>query len=99
MKAWTLVGYVYRADLWCPACMRIRALADAGQLGFYVSDGIDTATTEDVLSDLAALRSIDREDEKSFDSDDFPKVLLADSTDQDDRCCRCGRLLIDEYDG
>ncbi len=48
-------------------------------------------SVEESLDELAAAIDIDRTDEFSLDSDDFPKVCLADSVSEDGSCCgACG---------
>ena len=53
---------------------------------------------EDVLTYLAIGEGIDREDGCSFDTDDFPKVILAGWCEGEDVCegghhSQCGRVL------
>jgi hypothetical protein len=57
---------------------------------------------EDALDMIAAaIPGLDRMDEKSFDSGDFPKAILSSSAHGDctpedgcsDRCCGCGGFL------
>jgi hypothetical protein len=91
-----VVGYTYRADLICPACVvdtyRARRRADGAQL-----DSIDATTrpAESFLDDYAAWRGIDRYCESSFDSDDFPKVVFRDQVEDGDTCGECGEFLDD----
>jgi len=66
-----IIGYTYRANNYTPAAligymMHIRELSPAA---------IDMHP-EDALDQLAGAYCIDREDEFSFDSDKFPKVIL-----------------------
>lgn len=46
------------------------------------------------LDELAESLGIDPEDERSYDSSDFPKVIFADSVEDDEHCGRCHELLI-----
>ncbi len=100
----SIVGYTYNADNYCPKhvvqamCERIGSLR-ANQFA------LDTGHAEWDLSALAHAFVIDREDERSFDSGDFPKVILsidAISEDDDDngiwadRCGTCHKLLTEE---
>lgn len=88
-RPFDIVAYVYRADLYCPEClpdvMQRRAdLLDVYPAGF---------NTEAWLDRCAEVLGIDREDESTFDSDDFPKVVFRDQLEDDERCGRCGRVL------
>lgn len=38
---------------------------------------------------------IDRTDETSYDSGDFPKVIVADQVEASERCGLCGTALLD----
>ncbi len=62
-----IVAYTYQAEQLCPDCVMARFNAD-GRLGSDV---------ETVLDWHAKVLGIDRQDEYSFDSGDFPKVIFA----------------------
>jgi hypothetical protein len=51
--------------------------------------------TEEALDFLAQRRGIDRYDEHTFDSGDFPKVIFRDQVTDDDVCGVCGEKLDD----
>lgn len=87
MKAWDIVGYTYRADIWCPSCIVGCAKVWGGTLG-------RPDDAEEMLDACAKIRGIDREDERSFDSDDFPKVIFASDVDDCEFCGECGDCLI-----
>jgi hypothetical protein len=76
-----IVGYTYRADyiyrteLYCPGC--ILAVVN----GLTVDHAADTAERD--LDVLAAEHGIDRYDESTFDSGDFPKVVTRDMLRKD----------------
>jgi hypothetical protein len=76
-----VVGYAYQADIWCPECIA-KKFAPGQQ------------ATEAALDHAAEQRGIDRYDEATFDSDDFPKVVFRDQV-EDEACGRCGRPLED----
>lgn len=91
MNACTIVGYTYRGAEWHQECM-IRTLVDLRELSPAAID----MKPEDVLNQHAAACAIDREDESSFDSDDFPKVIFADDVEPLDICDRCSaHILLD----
>jgi hypothetical protein len=81
-----IVGYSFRADLYCPNCI----------VRVYSGDPPDSDDTEACLNRFARDAGIDREDERTFDSDEFPKVVLFDHLhDQGERfyCGNCHNEL------
>lgn len=98
MRTSGIVGYTYRADQFCPDCIVSQLPADV------LAPAARDMATDDVLEQVAAYVGIDRMDERSFDSDDFPKVIFRDSvaTEDDeeagvyvDTCGQCGRCLAE----
>lgn len=83
-----VVGYTYQAELLCPDCM----YPDSVTLFWRAGGRVESLSTEVNLEFVAKARGIDREDETSFDSDDFPKVVF-DAQVSDERCTRCGGRL------
>ena len=82
-----ITGYVYRADIYCPTCI-IETMVAGGEASPAARD----MSVEDALDQIADANAIDRYDEWSFDTDDFPKVIF--SIDDDDCYCgRCGKRL------
>ena len=79
-----VVGYTFRPDLYCPGCTLIVAAEQP------LASGVEAQ-----LDLIAARSGVDRQDERSFDSGDFPKVLFQDQVEPDDRCSACGGLLRD----
>lgn len=81
VKSWTVLGYVYKADTYCPDCM----------LGILRDEhpGIRGSTVEDIGTAIG----VDWEDEYSYDSSEFPKVIFADHV-EDDVCAECGEFLL-----
>lgn len=68
MKLDDIVAYTYRADLVCPACV-------LETVGIEESRG----TVEESLRDAAPWHGVnDLENEASYDSDNFPKVVFRD---------------------
>lgn len=72
-----ILGYVYRADIWCPECVH------------FAFEGDPRVCTEEVLDRAARERGIDREDETSFDSDEFPKVIMRFEMEPGETCGEC----------
>lgn len=89
MKAWTIVGYTYQAEILCPSCaqrLARRSNPDPAPVESWLAE------TE--LNDWAREVKIDRDDEESYDSDEFPKVVFASSVLDDETCGECGEDLI-----
>ena len=66
-------AYVYKADIYHPLCV-----AYAGNLVAYSAMPIHPRSVDEVergLSTLAKGLGIDREDEYSYDTDEFPKAV------------------------
>lgn len=51
-------------------------------------------SAEQSLTELAFAFQIDRGDENTFDSGEFPKVIFAGMVDDDELCGSCGEPLI-----
>lgn len=86
-KAWDIVAYIYQAEELCPTCT-IEALLRNGEASPAARD----MNEETVLDQIAGANAIDRHDESSFDSDDFPKVVFASDADGE-QCDACGEAL------
>jgi len=71
-----IIGYTYRADNYTPAAL-ISYMVQIGELSPAAID----MRTEEALDQLAGAYCINRDDEYSFDSDEFPKVVLSLSSD------------------
>jgi hypothetical protein len=80
VHATDIAGYAYRAEAYCPGCTLLA-------LGLA-----PTAYVEGALDDEAARLGIERHDEHSFDSGDFPKVIFADEI-HGDACGNCHGAL------
>lgn len=70
-----VVGYSYNAEIICSECAYELGKRQALAAGSSYSWG-DGGTAEDALNGWANVIGLDRVDESSFDSDDFPKVIL-----------------------
>lgn len=80
-----LAAYTYQGDIYCPFCL-IEAMIAAGIAASAARD----MPTDDVLDQCAGALGIDRDDETSFDTDEFPKPVFLDWLDtDDDTCARC----------
>lgn len=87
-----VVGYVFRADVWCPTCV-LGALPTGEGEDFdgWADCSVPPMSVEDNLDELASVFGFDRMDETTFDSDDFPKVVL--TFDEAGECGGCGEEL------
>jgi hypothetical protein len=92
-----VVGYVYRADVYCPTHTIEKLKTGPGEDfdGWALAEGT-RMTAEENLDELALAFGIDREDERSFDTDYFPKVILRVDCDSDQQCGECGIYIRDE---
>jgi hypothetical protein len=79
----TIIGYTFNADCYCPDCI----------IGAYNGNS-DDYDAEAMLTILASARGIERGDEYSFDSGDFPKVIFSHQF-EGEICGKCSRPLID----
>ena len=89
LKADATVGYTYRAETLCPTDV-VEALIASGLAAPAARD----MNEEEALDQIAGANCIDREDESTFDSDEFPKVVFSVQVEDDERCDRCGQSMI-----
>ncbi|MBI5738853.1 MAG: hypothetical protein HY997_23575 [Mycolicibacterium neoaurum] len=83
-----VAAYTYQAEILCPACT-IETLIAAGDPAPAARD----MPAEDVLDQCAGALAIDRDDETTFDSDEFPKVVHLDHLAADEQCGACRQDL------
>ena len=74
-----IAGYTYQADNHLPEDL-VEILISQGRL----APGARGLSAEEALDQLAAVDGVDREDERSFDTDEFPKVILRLNLTADD---------------
>lgn len=89
-KAWDIVAYTYNADTYCPDCIVGQVLARNPDIH---STRLDYINTERDLWRLANLLRINRDNEASFDSGDFPKVVFSSQVEDVEHCGSCGRVI------
>jgi hypothetical protein len=84
MRFDSIAAYMFAADIYCPEHIS-EALASHG---FPVAPGElgNAEAAETMLDDLARVRGIDREREETFDSGEFPKVILYGTIDRAEYC-------------
>ena len=88
ISSYTVVGYVYKADIYCPQHAVERLCKDVG------AEPPTGSTYEEELDVIAENLGIDRYDEHTYDSDNFPKVIFADQAEED-ACCICHERLVE----
>lgn len=92
--SWTVVGYTYKADLWCGGCILPEVLKDQGIEGHGLSPDTEQALNR-IARTLGMLDEFGELDEATYDSDEFPKVVFADQTEEGfDHCSQCGGSLF-----
>jgi hypothetical protein len=72
-----IVGYMYCAAEYSPEQWRA-AYVERWIAGGVLAPAARDMRVEDILDQAAAYMGVDRSDEYSFDSDDFPKVILGE---------------------
>jgi hypothetical protein len=96
MNAADIAGYTYQADVYCPDCISQQVNGAAQRFG-TVPGPVAWETTEEYLARIANMMGIDPEQEETYDSDDFPKVVFVDQCcdgGEHTECGRCGEDLL-----
>ena len=83
-----IAAHTYRAAIHCPRCL-VETMIATGDASPAARD----MPAEDVLDQCAGASTIDRTDEHSYDSDEFPKVVFLDQLPADATCDECGTEL------
>lgn len=87
-----VTGYTFRADIYCPSCIGREISEFVRESGGSLPEGLNRWQVEAALDAIAEVLKVDRDDEVTFDSDDFPKVIL--SIEDDGLACgTCGEGL------
>lgn len=89
-KSDAIVGYTFKAQQFCPEHL-IEFMVQNG----YLSPAARDMRVEDVLDQHAGAEGVDREDQHSFDSDDFPKTILDQQLEEVEECDWNGHSLHD----
>ena len=84
MRAWTIVGYTYRAENYTPAGIITALPTGEGEQFDGWGDATRTMGAEEFLDGIAQAFGIDRQEEYSFDSNDFPKVIFASQVEDEE---------------
>lgn len=82
MASTDIVGYTFQAENLCVSC--------AARATGWSGHGDPTV----FIDDAGRRRGIDVDDECSFDSDDWPKVIFECQVEDPERCGKCNELLV-----
>lgn len=85
-----IVGYTFQAENLCLDCahsLSVRLFREAG-------GKVESMLVETNLDAAATYLGIDRHDESTFDSGDFPKVIFDSQVEDGETCGACGEPLI-----
>ena len=95
-KSTDIAGYTFGTENFCPRCIILALPTHPGGAfdGWALAPGV-RVTTEDNLTEIAHAFNINRNDERTYDSAEFPKVIFDDSVQDDERCATCHELLSD----
>lgn len=80
----SIVAYMYAADYYCDECI-VEVLIGSG----LASPAARDMALSDVLHQVAEANGIDPTDERTFDSDEFPKRVLCEELQGGEHCGRC----------
>jgi len=83
-----IAGYLFGGEPFCPSCIHDLFIP------FDLIGGPDRST-EDILSLVAAQRGIQRHDDTSFSSYEFPKPSYVSDVSGADICIFCGKRLLE----
>lgn len=93
MKSWDIVGYTYDAENYTPSGV-IEAMIASSEASPAARD----MSTEDALDQIAGANAIDRHDEASFDSGEFPKVIFASMVEDGETFVDSDGTYVDPLD-
>lgn len=80
-----IVGYTYNAENYCENCI-LNAGGIQENIGYAFS-------VEGVLDVIASFMDINRNDESTFDSATFPKVIFRYQISEEERCSACNNRI------
>jgi hypothetical protein len=83
-RADEIAAYTYMSDTYCPPCL-IGHMVRTGEASLDARD----MPTEHVLDQCAAANAIERTDEASYDSSEFPKVVFLHQLADSATCDHC----------
>lgn len=86
MHATDIIAYTFQAEILCPSCT-----LDTLNVPNSLRQEQDH---ESIIETLADAHNIDWQDEYSYDSDEFPKIVFASQIEDDEYCGNCHELII-----
>ena len=86
MKSDHIAGYSFNTENMCETCILEAFTGVKENVGFVFS-------IEGVLDQIAGAMKIDRMDERSFDSSEFPKVIFNYQLEDGEKCAKCNDTL------
>lgn len=89
MSSTDIAGYTYQAENLCPGCT-LNAVSGNSTAAVEFEFNVDAI--DNWLRTTAAERGINFDDENTYDTDDFPKVILTYHA-ANERCGHCRELL------
>jgi hypothetical protein len=95
-----IVGYTFNAEILCPACTLNAVSENSTTATKFKESPMNWSnhgfveSVESWLRTKALERGIDYDDESSYDSGDFPKVILRFTVEDDERCGHCNEHLV-----
>ena len=78
-----IVAYTYKGDNWAPEYIVGQLTTNPGDMAHGTRPS--ESDPEPHLDLIARIHGIDRHDESSFDSDDFPKVVFRDQLEEGEK--------------
>ena len=91
--AFDIVAYTFQADTFCPECIVSQLPTGDGEAfdGWGIAERYPhNVAVEANLTEIATAFGIDRMDEHTFDSGDFPKVVFSSQVEEQEWCGSCG---------
>lgn len=91
MKSYDVVGYIYNSDIYCSRCiLTVVVLTQPVHMSVVLEEA------EVGLEKVAKILRVDRSNENTYDSDEFPKVIFADQVGSSDEvCAHCSQPLLE----
>ncbi|MFN3256879.1 MAG: hypothetical protein ACE37B_14425 [Ilumatobacter sp.] len=83
-----ITAYTYQADIYCPACLIETLIADG-----IAAPAARDMPTDDVLEQCADALAINRDDDTTYDTSEFPKPVFLDWLTPGDTCTSCHQPL------
>ena len=83
------IAYMFNAEILCPECTILALPTREGERYDGWRDVTGRMTAEQNLTELAMAFGVQRNDETTFDSGEFPKVVSRFDLEDGERCGNC----------